>query len=231
MLALQKMRHRNGEKRLMGYDMIRLLTPLKQQPEYEWLHSISTSSLQRVCQDLDVAYRKAFESNNGLPHFKKKKIAKQSYPVCCNRFYFTDGFVQIQMLGKVKYKSDYSFANSIEHKYLNVRITYENQRYMLSFSVESENQAVELNDYAMGIDLGIKELAVVAYGENQLVFHNINKSKRIKDIDRRIKFYQRSIARKHEESKKKYGRYLSTNNIEREKRKLKKLCAKKSNIK
>ena len=74
-------------------------------------------------------------------------------------------------------------------------------------------------------------MAVVAYGDRQLVFHNINKSKRIRDLNKRIRHVQRGISRKYEASKKRTGgRYEKTNNIRREEEKLRKLQARKTNI-
>ena len=67
--------------------------------------------------------------------------------------------------------------------------------------------------------------------KNQLVFHNINKSKKIRDIQKRIRFYQRSIFRKYEQSKKRNnGKYVKTKNIITQEEYLRKLFRKKSNI-
>ena len=56
MLDLQKKRYEAGEKHLSAFSMIKLITPLKKQEEYEWLCRVSTTSMQRVCQDLANAY-------------------------------------------------------------------------------------------------------------------------------------------------------------------------------
>ena len=81
----------------------------------------------------------------------------------------------------------------------------------------------------MGIDLGIKELAIVAYDDEKLIFHNINKSKKLRQINKQIIRIQRSISRKYEANR--IGnRYTKTKNIEREEHKLRKMYAKISNI-
>ena len=82
----------------------------------------------------------------------------------------------------------------------------------------------------MGIDLGIKELAVVAFGNEKYVYHNINKTKKVREIKKRIKHIQKSISRKYKESKKKNGKYITTSNIEKEKKKLRRLHRKVANI-
>lgn len=52
MLALQKERYANGENHLSAFDMNKLLTPMKKQPEFEWLNEVSVVMLQRTCADL-----------------------------------------------------------------------------------------------------------------------------------------------------------------------------------
>lgn len=51
--------------------------------------------------------------------------------------------------------------------------------------MECETQTPVLTDKLMGIDLGIKELAVVAVDDEQLVFHNINKSQKVRALEKK----------------------------------------------
>lgn len=137
--------------------------------------------------------------------------------------------MQIEKIGKVKYKTDFSFPRGTGHKFLNPRVSYNDDKWMLSFGIEFENQKPILKDALMGIDLGIKELAIVAYDDEKLIFHNINKSKKLRQINKQIIRIQRSISRKYEANR--IGnRYTKTKNIEREEHKLRKMYAKISNI-
>lgn len=230
MLDLQIERHKNGEKHLSGFDMIKLLTPLKQDGEYAWLKEVSNTSLQRTCSTLAEDYNNFFKKHSGFPKFKSRKRSKPSFPVCCEKFYFDGSTVQIQKLGRVKYKSDFEFPQGRGHKFSNVRISFINGKYMLSFGMEGENQAPKLTGNVMGIDLGIKDLAVVVCGDKQLVFHNINKSKQVRELKHKLRHTQRTISRKYEASKARTGRYEKTRNIEREEDKLRKLYARLTNI-
>jgi len=230
MLDLQIERHKNGEKHLSGFDMMKLLTSLKHYEEYMWLKEVSNTSLQRTCSMLAEDYNDFFKRCSGFPKFKSRKRSKPSFPVCCDRFYFDGGMAQIQKLGRVKYKSDFEFPQGCEYKFSNVRISFVNGKYMLSFGMECENQAPKLADNVMGIDLGIKDLAVAACGDKHLVFHNINKSKKVRELKRKLKHTQRTISRKYEASKARTGRYEKTRNIEREENKLRKLHARLTNI-
>lgn len=222
MLNLQNENYKAGNKYISRFDMIRSLTPLKKQEEYQWLNEVSMSSLQNICTDLDKDFKGLFKKEHKYPNFKSKKKSKKSYPVCESRFYFKDSkHIQIQKLGIVKCKTDFKIPIG-KHKFSNVRLSKELNKYFISFGLECENQVRQLNNYSMGIDLGIKDLAVVSYGDNSLVFHNINKSSKIKKLNRELKHLQRSVSRKYEANKQ-GNKYVKTNNIIKAEEKLRKI--------
>ena len=229
MLELQNKRYENGEKHLSAFDMNRLLTPMKKQEEFVWLREVSNTTLQRSCADLSNSFSNFFKKITKHPKFKCRKRAKWNFPICATKMYFLDGFANVEKVGKVKYRTDYELPQGRGCKFSDPRVSYTNGKWMLSFGIECENQAVELNEYRMGIDLGIKELATVAYGSESLVFHNINKSHRIRTIKRNIRTLQRRISRKYEKNKQ--GRkFVKTRNIERCEEKLRRMHARLSNI-
>lgn len=229
MLNLQKENYEKGNKYISRYDMIRSLTPLKKQEEYLWLNEVSVTSLQNICTDLDKDFKGFFKKLNGYPKFKSKKKSKNIYPVCCDRFYFKDNIhIQIQKLGIVKCKTDFKIPTG-KYKFSNVRLSKELNKYFISFGLECENQARKLNDYSMGIDLGVKELAAVSYGNNTLMFHNINKSSKMRKLNRELKHLQRSVSRKYEANRQ-GNKYIKTNNIIKLEKKIYKINRKISNI-
>ena len=229
MLSLQNENYEKGNKYISRYDMIRSLTLLKKQEEYLWLNEVSNTSLQNICIDLDKDFKGFFKKLNGYPKFKSKKKSKNIYPVCCNRFYFKDNIhIQIQMLGIVKCKIDFKVPIG-KHKFSNVRLSKELNKYFISFGLECENQVRKLNDYSMGIDLGVKELAAVSYGDDSLIFHNINKSSKMRKLNRELKHLQRSVSRKYEENRQE-NKYIKTNNIIKLEKKIYKINRKISNI-
>lgn len=233
MLDLQKKRYENGEKYLSAFDMMKLLTLLKNDGEHGWLYDVSNTSLQVVCHDLDKAYKRLFDKISRVPKIKSRKKSKPSYPVRCERFYFKDSHVlHVQKVGKMRYKTDFNFPfGSKGCKFCNVRISYDKayNKWFISFNMECENQTPMLSDKSVGIDLGIKELAVVAHGDEKIVYHNINKSRRVKELERRKKHIQRSISRKYEKNRK--GKvYVKTKNIEKQENNLRKVYRRISNI-
>lgn len=229
MLALQEERYKNGEKHLSGYGMNYLLTDLKKNEEYKWLYEVSNSTLQRSCMDLAKAYDMFFKKIHGHPRFKSRKRDKPSFPVCdsIGKTWFSAETVNIQKVGKVRYKTNYDIPFGNKQKFSNPHISYTaNGKWILTVGVECENQAPILTEDQMGIDLGIKELAVVAYGDNSLVFHNINKSRTMRKLNQKLKHLQRNLARKYKQN----GSYEETNNVRKEKDKIKRLYYRISNI-
>ena len=229
MLNLQNENYKAGNKYISRFDMIRSLTPLKKQKEYQWLKEISATSINNICTDLDKDFKGFFKKEHKYPNFKSKKKSKKSYPVCESRFYFKDSkHIQIQKLGVVKCKTDFKIPIG-KRKFSNVRLSKELNKYFISFGLECENQVQQLNDYSMGVDLGVKDLAVVSYGDNSLVFHNINKSSKMKKLNRELKHLQRNISRKYEANRQE-NKYVKTNNIMKEEEKLRKIYKKISDI-
>lgn len=228
MLNKQQKVCEQGGKHLSAFDMINLLKPLKNDSEHEWLYNVSHTSLQIVCQDLQKAYDKFFKKTSGFPKFKSRKRSKQSYPIRQN-IWFAGNIVTIEKLGKVRFKTSFTFPEGRGRKFSNPRITNHNDKWILSFGMECENQALQLTDTSMGIDLGIKDLAIVENDGNKIVFHNINKSKKMKRLIKRQKHIQRSISRKYEANKQ-GKKYVKTKNIERLEEKYRHISAHITNI-
>lgn len=230
MLALQEARYTNGEKHLSRFDMIKLLTLLKKDGTHDWLYEVSSMSLQITCSHLSDAFSRMFNKTARQPRFKSKKKVKQSFGINYQNFYFkNESQVNVEKLGNVKYKADFDFPIGRGFKFINTCIRYKNQKWMLSFGMECENQAPDLTDKKVGIDLGIKELAIVAIDDEQLVFHNINKSKKMRTLNRQLKHTQRAISRKYQANKV-GNKFVKTRNIERLEDKLRRLHARISDI-
>lgn len=229
MLALQQQRYQNGEKHLSRFDMIKYLTPLKKQEEYSWLKEVTAGTLQIICSDLSQAYDNFFKKINGFPKFKSRKRSKSAFPIRPEHTWFDEAFAHIEKIGKVRYKADSDLLLGRAIKSINPRISNTNGKWILRLVVECENQAPTLTDKPMGIDLGIKETMTVAYGDKQIVFYNINKSKTIRNLKKQMKHLQRSISRKYEANRQ-GNKYIKTKNIERLEDRLRKMYARLTNI-
>lgn len=207
-LDIQKQEYAKNGKKLSCFDLIRKITSLKKEEEYVWLNEASVPSLQTTLRDLDKAYTNFFKGA-GFPKFKSRKKSKLSYPVINNKTYFDEKVVTIPKLGKVRYKTNYNIPLGKEVKLHNPRISYINNKWILTVGIDCENQVVELTDKFMGIDLGIKNLCNVAFGNKNIVVKNINKTSVMKKRQKKLKRLQRKVSRKYQQN----GSYEKTNNI------------------
>lgn len=230
MVDIQEINYENGGKYLNGFRLNNLLSKIMNDDSYSWLREVSCSSLQYICSDVHQAYRKFFNKTAGHPCFKTKKSRHDSYPVCANRFYFADRkYVQIQKLGRVRYKTDFCIPCGREHKFIEPKIVCNCGKWILCVTIECEKQARELTECSMGIDLGVKDLAIVELDGEKIVFPNINKSKKMRKIKEEIKRIKSDISNKYKinnvDNKK-----VKTKNIIKKENKLRKLYAKARNI-
>ena len=225
MLAEQKRRYETGEKHLSAFDMHKLLTPLKKQEELSWLNTVSNKVLQRSCADLATAYKNFFQKRARFPRFKSRKRSRVSFPIC-ESVYFLGNKVHIEKIDKVAYKTNYDIPEGRGIKFSNPRISNDNGKWILTFGMECENQAPVLTDKPMGIDVGVKDLATVAFGDDCIVFHNINKSKRVRKLEAKKRKIQRIISRKYRTN----GNYSKTKGVMKYERILRTVNYKLSNI-
>lgn len=227
-LAYEEDIYKNEKKHLSGYDLSKIFIKLKQQEEYKWLKEVSSHMIGTICLDLDKAYKRFFNKQNRKPKFKKKNKCKNFFPVRQDNFYFVNNCAIIGKIGKIRYQTNYKLlqGRKFHGSFTNPRIKYENEKWILSFGIEYENQIFELTDNSMGIDLGIKNLAIVSFGNEYKVFKNINKTKSVKKIYKQLKHAQRSLCKKYYKN----GSYKKTNNILKAEKRVKQLYNRLSNI-
>lgn len=207
-LEIQKVEYSSSGKKLSSFDLIKKLTPLKKEEQYAWLNEVLNASLVTTLRDLDKAYSNFFRGA-GFPKFKSKKKSKPNYPIRNDGTYFTEESVTIPKIGKVKYQTNYNVPLGKEAKLYNPRISYVNKKWILTVGFECENQALELTNKSMGIDLGIKVLCSVAFGDENIVIKNINKTSNMKKKQKKLKRLQRKVSRKYYQN----GNFEKTANI------------------
>lgn len=230
MLAEQKQRYEAGEKHMSAFDMCRMISLLKQRDGFAWLKDISIGTLQRICADVAAAYANFFSKRASFPRFKSRKRSKPRFPVKdgVGALWFSQTHVQIQKIGKVAYQTNYDIPLGRECKFSNPRVQFvkASGKWILTVCVERESQAPVLTDKPMGIDVGVKDLAIVAFGDEQFVFHNINKSKRVRTLERKQRHIQRAISRKYCTN----GNYEKTRQIQKYERILRDILFRLTNI-
>lgn len=225
------------KKFVFGMDFSKWLNNiyLKENPEYQWIKEVSSKSVKQSILNAEKAFKQFFKGQSGFPKFKKKNKsdvkmyfvktdAKTIIP--CERHR-----IKIPTLGWVKLKEKgYIPTNSDTHIIKSGTVSYKAGRYYVSVLVEeNETEKPQLNDFGLGIDLGIKEFAVISNGT---IKKNINKTVKLKKIEKQLKREQRCLSRKYEDLKKRKTKKgeATRQNIEKQVLKVQKLHQRIDNI-
>jgi len=225
-LARRSDEYKVSGKKLSVADLGKELTQLKHTSELSWMYEISNATLKEAIRDLDKAYSNFF-NGNGFPRFKSRKRSKAKFYSRYDKLYFKENTVNLEKIGNIRYRHDYNIDLTQVSKFSNPRVSWNGRCWMLAVGVEVEQKRPELTDLSLGIDLGIKQLAITNIDE--LDANNINKTARVRNLEKRLKRYQRQCSRKYENNKK-GGSYQKTKNIAKFEKKIKKLHGRLANI-
>lgn len=217
--------YRNNTKSLK--ELKKHLTYLKKQEDYKWLNEVSRMSLTYAIKDVLLSFEKLYTKQSKTVRFKKKGKVPNTFSVCndlmpngLSRFRRIEDTFQIQSIGKVKfsqkqYKKHKHIFDEIEskHKFTSPIIKHDGKYWYVSMlyrdDLVSKNQVTELTNEVIGIDLGIKTLATCSNGKS---YKNINKSKKVKKLEKRLTRLQRQVSRKYEMNKQ-GKKFIKTKNI------------------
>jgi len=193
-------KHKEDNPYLNDIEMHKELCKIKK-TEFPYMYEVSKSAPQNALRNLHKAFTKFFKSIKkkqkvGFPKFKSKH-KKNSFRIDGTNIHVNNGTIKLPKIGKVRLKErDYIPVSDV--KYLNATISKDVDRWFVSVNVSYEEDIKTIKDRSIeeviGIDLGIKELAVLSNGE---VFHNPKNTKRFSS---RLKRSQRSLSRRQKNS-------------------------------
>jgi putative transposase len=152
------------------------------------------------------------------PKYKKKGKSKVSFYADTDKIDFTDTHVQLEKIadGCKKNRAKANWVRLAEtgripvgKKYINPRVTYDGENWWVSVGVEQESIESIPTNKGLGVDVGVKDLAVCS---DTAVYENINKTKEVRRLEKKKRRLQRSVSRKYEKNKKE-ERYCKTSNI------------------
>lgn len=199
--------------------------------ELPWINECGSKARKKTLVNAETAFKRFFDGLAGFPRFKKK--SRQDVKLYFPRNNKGDWKIwrhklMIPTLKHVRLK---------EYGYLPVglavtsgTVSYEAGRFYVSVVVDVAEKSKYNNDLeaiyqptgeGLGIDLGIKDLAIISDGRT---FKNINKSSKVRSLEKRLRRRQRQLSRKYEFKKKKGGISATASaNIDKQKRKVQKL--------
>ena len=159
---------------------------------HKWLSEVSSNVMKQAVKDADIALKRFFKEISGYPKYKSRHKSKTSFYVNYESLKRMPNGFQGEKLGYVKTSES---LPKVKGKYKNPRISYDGKHWYLSVGYEVEPKKVELTGESIGIDLGVKDLAIVSTGK---VYQNINKTSKVKKLKKRLKKEQRKVSRKIE---------------------------------
>ena len=185
-LNIRKETYLEEKKSLNYYDNSNDLTVLKKVEQFVWLKEINAQSLQSSLRNLDTAYNKFFRKQTKFPRFKSK-FDKQSFTIP-QSVSIEDGKLQIP---KFKKGIEINIHREIKGKVLFATISKSTTgKYYVSITCEVEYTPFEKTNTKVGIDAGIKDLAILSDGK---VYENI---KTLKTNLKKLKYNQRQLSKK-----------------------------------
>lgn len=207
-------------------------TKLRKRKKYAWLNEVSSEIPQQAIKDFDNARIRYFEHISKPPKFKTKKKSQVSFFHNNNKFVVKDNYIQLEKIGKIRMSDENRLPRGRykkdKIKVTNPRIKHNGRYWYLSVGIEYEETPFVLNpDLSVGIDLGIKELAIVSNFEKP--FCNINKTKSVRKLKKRIRRLKRQVSRKYEKNRR-GQQFIKTNNIRKLEQKIKVLEQHMTNI-
>lgn len=226
-LGREKEKYKESGEFTSDGELRKEFTQLKKMKKYDWLNKVSNNVTKQAIKDACNAYKRFFKGLADFPELKSRKHTTPSFYQDCLKIQFTDTQVKIEgfATSKKKKKQKLNWIRLAEHgripidcKYINPRIKYDGINWWITVGIAYEESAASLSNEGIGIDLGIKDLATCSDEHKYL---NINKTQKVKKLEKQKRRLQRSISRRYEKNKKGECYYKTRNIIKSEKKLLK----------
>jgi len=224
-LARQEENHKNGGKFIQDGDLRKELTQLKQTNELKWLNNYSNNITKQAIKDACDTFKKFFNKQAERPKFKSRKKSPPKFYQDIEKIKFKDGKARLEKIGWVNLSEEDRIPE--DSKYTNPRVTFDGVHWYVSVGFEVQQEVAQLTTESIGIDLGVKNLAIVSNIEKP--FKNINKTKKVKKIEKKMRRLQRKVSKKYLKNKKGVS-YVKTSNIIKTEKDIKKLHKRLDNI-
>ena len=231
-LAHNKELHESGKK-FMSSSRFRVWLNNEYLPnhlEYSWIKEAYSKSVTQAVNDGQTAFTRFFNHKSAFPKFKKKGrsdvkmyfVRNNPKDCLCERHR-----IKIPSLGWIRIKEK-GYIPTTKDGYVikSGHVSIKADRYYVSVLIEIPDKTIASNSSeGIGIDLGLKDFAVISNGKT---YKNINKSAKLKKLEKKLAREQRGLSRKYENLKK--GGSTQKRNIQKQRLKIQKLHQRIDNI-
>lgn len=205
-LQRRTMRYRIEGASTSFADSSRMLTALKKEPEFEWLNDASAVPLQQTLRHQHRALQGFFEKRTGYPRFKTCRRSRPSATYVGDAFSFRGGLLR---LAKMSGPLDIRWSRPLPKDTQPSSVTVSRDsagRWFISLLVEVDIRQLKPNKNVIGIDLGVRDMAITSTGEKftpdfackqQRVKHWQKRYSRTEQGSQRREKARRKVARAH----------------------------------
>jgi putative transposase len=179
-------------------------------PEYQWIKTASSKATKQAIMNADTAFRRFFNGKSKFPKYKKKKNqdVKAYFPKNNKTDWTIERHkIKIPTLGFVHLKEKGYILT--KGKVTSGTVSTKAGKYFVSVLIDlpEKQEPPSPSIPGIGIDLGLKDFAICSHKEKP--YKNINKTKPVKKLNKKLKREQRRLSRKYE-NKKKRGEKTAT---------------------
>jgi putative transposase len=191
-LSANQIKYSNEKKFIFYHEMATSIPKLKK--ELPFLKEPPSQSLQGICQRLESAIKRVWQTKSGFPQFKSKKrgdLPSIQIPQSSNQIKWDKNRIGLPKIGKVRWVKHRSLAG----KLISTTTKYEGGHWWVVVLCETTKYVRPIGDDVGGIDLGLKNWVITSDGE---VFdihpYLIEKEQKVKKT-------QKSLSKKTKDSK------------------------------
>ena len=210
-LSTAQNHYKETGKHISGYDFSKWLNNVHTKKTDLWIKNVSSKAVKKSIMNGDQAFKNFFKGFAQFPKFKKKKHQEvKSYFIKSSGYLDVERHrMKIPTLGWVRLK-EYGYIPA-HAKALSCTVSQKADRYYVSVlcEVEQEKEVQVHTHDGIGVDLGIKDFATCSHHET---FQNINKTQKVKKLEKSLKRQQRKLSRSYEQNKnRKRGEFCAKN--------------------
>lgn len=169
------------------YETVKAVRQLKE--HYPFLKEVDSISLQKSVENLADAYQRYYKKQNQVPRFKSKKNKVQSYITkqTNNNIVVLDKYIKLPKLGLVRFAK----SREVDGRIINVAIRRNpSGKFFISILAETEVSEWPKTNSSTGVDLGIKDFAILADGT---IYKN---NRYFKSLEDKLTMEQRVLSRR-----------------------------------
>lgn len=189
-----------GKKSISEGEVRKYISNVLKKTTHKWLSEVGSNVVKQAVKDADKAKKDYLQGLRGKTHYKSRHKSKISFYVNYESLSRKNGGFHGEKIGYVRTAEPLPKIPK-GNKYLSPRISFDGKYWYLSIAYEVSETSCKLTDESIGIDLGIKNLAICSNGKT---YKNINKSKKVRKLKKKLRHEQRKASRKLESNTESY---------------------------